>query len=76
MVIPLPVRRRLHLRPGDRLDMTVLDDGLLLNAPARHAPLVKENGLLVHEGEPDGDLTAAVSWSRSSRDAKNRGVGP
>lgn len=69
VVLPKEVRRHFHLEPGDRLGLEIMADGILLRSPSRQAELVEENGLLVHEGEPAGDLAQAVEMARSSRNA-------
>lgn len=75
VVLPQAVRNQFHLVAGDRLSLKVLPDGILLQAQPREAHLVEENGLLVHEGDPTGDLINAVELSRSSRDAHILGSG-
>jgi len=47
-----------------------MSDGIFLKTQARQANLVELNGLLVHEGEPSGDLVQAVELSRSGRDSE------
>ena len=70
VVLPQAVRKQFHLVAGDRLDLKILSDGIFLQIHTRQAPLVEQNGLLVHEGDPSGDLIKAVEQSRSSRDAE------
>ena len=74
VVIPQEVRRQFHLLPGDRLDLEVQLDGIFLRSRSRHADLVEEDGLLVHEGEAVGDLAQAVELARASRDADLLGL--
>ena len=57
------------LEVGDRLDLELQPDGILLRSHAPQGDLVEDNGLLVHEGEPVGDLARAVELDRASRDA-------
>ena len=55
-------------RPGSRLEIDVEPDGIRLR-PSTPAPsLTDEDGLLVHEGEPTGDLLHAVEEARALRD--------
>ena len=68
VVLPQQVRRQFHLLAGDRLDLEVRPDGIFLRSRSRRPDLVEENGLLVHEGEPVGDLAQAVELARVSRD--------
>ncbi|MEI6563309.1 MAG: AbrB/MazE/SpoVT family DNA-binding domain-containing protein [bacterium] len=70
IILPQAVRRQFHLVAGDRLDLKILPDGIFLKTHERQAHLVENNGLLVHEGEPTGDLIRAVELSRSGRDAE------
>lgn len=73
VILPQAVRRQFHLVAGDCLELKLLPDGIFLKAHDRQAHLVENNGLLVHEGEPTGDLIQAIEWSRSSRDEEVRG---
>ena len=68
VILPQAVRRQFHLVAGDRLDLKILPDGIFLKTHDRQAHLVEINGLLVHEGEPIGDLVHATELSRSARD--------
>jgi len=74
MVLPRNVRRLFHLVAGDRLDLEILPDGIFLRSHSRQAPLVEEDGLLVHEGDAVGDLAQAVELARSNRDADVLGL--
>lgn len=70
VILPQAVRRQFHLVAGDHLDLKILSDGIFLKTKARPADLVQLNGLLVHEGEPTGDILQAVELSRSGRDSE------
>ena len=74
VVLPQAVRRQFHLVAGNRLDLQILPDGIFLHAQNQKTYLIEEGGLLVHEGEPTGDLTKTVSQSRSGRDAEVLGL--
>jgi len=74
VVLPQEVRRHFHLVAGDRLDMEIVPDGIFLRTHSGQASLVEEHGLLVHEGEPGGDLTQAVELARAGRDAAVLGL--
>ena len=74
VVLPQEIRRQFHLLAGDRLDLEIRPDGILLRSHSRQANLVEENGLLVHEGEAVGDLARAVELARASRDADMLGL--
>ncbi|MEI8122927.1 MAG: AbrB/MazE/SpoVT family DNA-binding domain-containing protein [bacterium] len=70
VILPQAVRRQFHLLAGDHLELKIMSDGIFLKTQARQANLVELNGLLVHEGEPSGDLVQAVELSRSGRDSE------
>ncbi|MGI6098190.1 MAG: AbrB/MazE/SpoVT family DNA-binding domain-containing protein [Lentisphaerae bacterium] len=74
LVLPQQVRRHFRLLAGDSLDLEVLADGIFLRTRARQADLVEDNGLLVHEGEIDGDLVPLVERLRDDRDADVLGL--
>lgn len=74
VVLPQQVRRQFQLLPGDKLDLEIRPDGIFLRSRARRADLVEENGLLVHQGEPAGDLVQAVELARAGRDADLLGL--
>ena len=74
LVLPKPIRDRFRLGRGSGLDLEVSPDAIILR-PARPGPtLVEEQGLLVHEGKPSGDLLRAVEDARLERD--NEIMGP
>ena len=68
VVLPKPVRRQMHLARGSIVDMEVGPETIVLRPRVRRPTLVEEGGLLVHEGEPDGDLVDAVEQARQRRD--------
>ena len=68
VVLPQPVRKRFHLTPGSRLEIDVEPDGIRLRPTTPAPSLTDEDGLLVHEGEPTGDLLHAVEEARALRD--------
>jgi len=74
MVLPQRIRQLFHLVAGDRLDLEILPEGILLRSQSRQARLVEENGLLVHEGVAVGDLAQAVDLAREGRDADVLGL--
>ena len=60
ILLPQPLRKRFHLTPGSQL---------IRLRPQTPAPsLREEDGLLLHEGEPTGDLLHAVEEARARRD--------
>jgi AbrB family looped-hinge helix DNA binding protein len=69
VVLPKPIRDRLRLRPGSRLEVEVHDDHLRLIPLARGPALVEERGWWVHQGTPDpgADLAEAVERHRRER---------
>jgi AbrB family looped-hinge helix DNA binding protein len=74
VVLPQYVRRQFHLLAGDRLDLEIRPDGVLLRSQSKRADLVEENGLLVHEGQATDDLVRAVELARAGRDAEVLGL--
>jgi AbrB family looped-hinge helix DNA binding protein len=71
IVLPKPVRRHFRLGRGSKLRLRIGSDGILLVPQQYPPPLTQEGGLLVHEGEPMGDLVLAVE---AVRDQRNRQV--
>lgn len=69
LVIPKPVRERLGLKPGTRLEARERDNELILKSVADKPALVREKGLWVHQGEPAGplDLRRAIEQVRDER---------
>jgi AbrB family looped-hinge helix DNA binding protein len=68
IVLPRPVRRQFHLESGSILNLEIERDAIVLRPMTHEATLVEENGLLVHEGEPSGDLLKSVESARQRRD--------
>ena len=68
IVLPQPVRRQFQLTCGSLLDIEIDGDAIILRPRSHEATLVEEKGLLVHEGEPTGDLLLAVEVARRQRD--------
>ena len=68
VVLPQPLRKRFHLTPGSQLEVEVEPDGIRLRPRALAPSLSEEDGLLLHEGEPTGDLLHAVEEARALRD--------
>lgn len=68
VVLPKPVRRHFHLDPGATLDLEIARDAIILRPQTIEETLKEENGLLVYEGEPRGDLLSIVDSIRQRRD--------
>jgi len=68
VVLPQPVRRQFHLMRGSVVDLEVEMEAIVLRPRIRRPTLVEEDGLLVHEGEPVGDLLNATEDDRLRRD--------
>ena len=68
IVLPQPVRQHFHLESGALLELEVGEDAIILRRQKHQESLVEENGLLVHEGEPTGDLLTIVEAVRDRRD--------
>lgn len=69
LVIPKPIRDRLGLKPGARLEAREHDNQLILKSVSDQPALVREKGLWVHQGEPTGslDLRRAIDEVREER---------
>ena len=76
IVLPQPVRRQFHLRRGSTLDLEVDPDAIILRPTHRTGVLVEDDGLLIHEGQPEGDVAAALGEARTRRDRDILGSGP
>ena len=68
VLLPQPLRKRFHLTPGSQLEIEVEPDGIRLRPQAPAPSLSEEEGLLLHEGQPTGDLLHAVEEARALRD--------
>ena len=64
VLLPQPLRKRFHLTPGSRLEIEVGPYGIRLRPQTPAPSLREEDGLLLHEGEPTGDLLYAVEEAR------------
>jgi AbrB family looped-hinge helix DNA binding protein len=67
--IPIEVRRRLGLRPGDRIDFVIRDDGLVVLRPAT-ADVTELKGLLGRAGQKPlsvAEMNGAVRRGALSR---------
>ena len=67
--IPEALRRRLGLTAGMTLVVEETDDdGVILEPEKVHSGLVEENGILVFDARPLGDLDGALELEREKRD--------
>jgi AbrB family looped-hinge helix DNA binding protein len=69
VVLPKPLRARYGLRPGTELEITEGAQEFALR-PAHHGPsLVEIDGILVHQGVPQGelDIAKAIREDREER---------
>ena len=69
VVVPKPVRDRLGLQAGTQLELSEVQDGLLLKAATREPALIEIEGVLVHQGEPQSqvDTSALIQQQREDR---------
>lgn len=78
VVIPKPLREKLHLEPGDSLELESAGEQITLRLVRGTGPLTKEHGVWVfHSGQP---LSASVTddmlqMIREERDFANLGNG-
>jgi AbrB family looped-hinge helix DNA binding protein len=79
VVIPKPLRKELHLEPGDALEMDSAGEQITLRPVRGAGPLTKEHGVWVfHTGQP---LPASATDEilrqiRGERDLANLGETP
>ena len=76
VVIPKPLRKELHLEPGDALEMDSAGDQITLRPVRGTGPLTKEHGVWVfHTGQPlPGSATdEMLQQIRQERDLANLG---
>ena len=68
MVLPQRVRKQFGLRSGSALELKVSATAITLYPAETKAALIKENGLYVHEGQPEDTVLDAVERARDDRD--------
>jgi AbrB family looped-hinge helix DNA binding protein len=69
IVLPKPIRDRLGLGAGTKLELTELSEGLLLRRLEQRPSLVREGPFLIHQGSapPGFDSVTAVEEQREER---------
>ena len=67
IVLPKPVREQLNLHPGAEMDCRVENRQVILRPHVMETPLVRKGRLLVHQGQPEGDLLGAEKRDRKAR---------
>ena len=67
IVLPKPVRERLHLLPGTEFELHIEPGFIKLTPHAQEPALASKDGVLVHQGNPTGDLAQAVEEMRKQR---------
>jgi AbrB family looped-hinge helix DNA binding protein len=69
IVLPKPVRDRLHLRQGSDLEIEERPEGVLLRPVHQRPSMVKKNGFWVHLGKlPEGhDWDSLIDDERNDR---------
>ena len=67
IVVPKVLRDRLALRGGTELEVSTTGDALILRPARREPGLIAVDGILVHQGAVEGDLTRAVEKARQTR---------
>ena len=68
VTLPKPIRDRLHLKPGDRIDFMLEDDGCLRVAPVT-ASVTRLKGMLP---KPDAPVTLEAMDEAIARAAARR----
>ena len=76
LVIPKDVRDHYQLHPGAIVRLEEIPGGIVLIPVTEQGVLVEKNGVLVHTGEPVGDLDTdrLLQAIRNERDLKNYGL--
>ena len=68
VVIPKPLRRELHLAPGDTLELENEGDRITLHPVRPKALLKKEHGVWVYQGEAtDVSIPGLIERERAKR---------
>ena len=68
VMIPKPLRKKLHLGPGDTLQLESEGEQIILRPMRPTALLKKESGVWVYQGEPaDASVTDAIDRARAKR---------
>jgi AbrB family looped-hinge helix DNA binding protein len=78
VVIPKPLRKELHLEPGDALEMESAGERITLRPVRGTGPLTKEHGVWVfHTGQalPASATAEMLQQIRGERDLANLGTG-
>ena len=78
VVIPRPLRKELHLEPGDALEMESAGERITLRPVRGTGPLTKEHGVWVfHTGQalPASATDEMLQQIREERDLANLGGG-
>ena len=72
IIIPKPLRKALHLNPGDSLQLDSLGEEITLRPIHETAPLRKENGFWVYRtGHPLKDASI-IDWIDKDREERIR----
>lgn len=77
VVIPKPLREKLHLQPGDSLEMESAGEQITLRLVRGTGPLIKEHGVWVfHTGQPlpSSATDEMLQLIREDRDLANFGT--
>jgi AbrB family looped-hinge helix DNA binding protein len=78
VVIPKPLREKLHLEPGDSLEMETTGEQITLRPVRGTGPLIQEHGVWVfHAGQPlpASATDEMLQQIRDERDLVNLGKG-
>jgi AbrB family looped-hinge helix DNA binding protein len=68
VVLPKSLREKMRVEPGDDLLVEVEGDRITLQPIRQHAPLIKEHGIWVYQGEPsDSSIPELIDAEREKR---------
>ena len=74
VVIPKPLRDKLHLSAGDSLRLESSDDAITLRPIQETAPLRKEHGFWVYRTGRPLDQLSITGWIDKDRETRGRGL--
>jgi AbrB family looped-hinge helix DNA binding protein len=76
VVIPKPLRKQLHLEPGDVLEMETAGEQITLRPARGTGPLTKEHGVWVFRSGQPLPASATDEMLRQIRDERDLGALP
>ena len=75
LVVPMGLRDRFALNPGDSLEVTLEPDGIRLRPVQPCSPLAEEDGILVRSSEVPPSTWDTSAFIDGQRDLRSRELG-